>query len=153
MGQRIKVGILTAVLAVSLVFMPVLNSQALKVDLGDVLGKTVKVAGVAWVVDKFGKDINNFINNLMSNNNVDTNDYTKVVPILSVGSGGYVGAVQVLGTKEVVEKCKAVVQYEDGAVFGTSIRVKLLVPVEARSITNVERLKGVGVSAIVDIEI
>ena len=39
------------------------------------------------------------------------------------------------------------------AVFGKNIRVKALVPVGSKSTSNIKRIYGVGVSAIIDIRI
>ena len=75
------------------------------------------------------------------------------MPILSIGGGAYIGAVQVIGAKENVEKCKAVVQIEGNAIFGKNIRVKALVPVGSKTTSNIKRIFGVGVSAMIDIRI
>jgi hypothetical protein len=117
------------------------------------LGSVIKVGGVAVVVDKFGPQINDFINKLMANKHLEPKDATAVVPILSIGSGGYIGAAQVMGRQENVDKCKAVVQIEGNAMFGGSIRAKALVPVGSKSTKNIQRVEGVGVSAIIDIKI
>ena len=45
-------------------------------------------------------------------NGVGTDYATKVVPIVSVGTGKYIGAVQVIGPSAQVEKVKAVAQLE-----------------------------------------
>ncbi len=117
------------------------------------VGDIVKVGGVALVVDKFGGQINKFINGLTLNKNLGSTEATKVVPILSLGGGGYIGAVQVIGAQANVDKCKAVVQIEGNAVFGKNIRAKVLVPVGSKSTSNIKRIYGVGVSAIIDIRI
>jgi hypothetical protein len=118
-----------------------------------ILGDIVKVGGIGYVVEKFGGQINDFVNKLTLNNKMESKQYTAVVPILTVGSGGYVGAAQVMGNKKNVQKCKAVVQIEGNALFGKNIRAKALVPVDAKSVTNIKRVDGVGVSAIIDIRI
>ena len=130
-----------------------LISLAAAVGFASLPGDIIKVGGIALIVDKFGGQINTFINKLTLNKNAGTTEATKVVPILSLGSGGYVGAVQVAGSKANVERCKAVVQIEGNAVFGRNIRARVLVPVEARSVSNIKRVPGVGVSAIIDIRI
>lgn len=117
------------------------------------LGDIVKVGGVGFVVDKFGGQINSFINKLTANKNLSTTEATDVVPIISFGGGGYIGAVQVIGSKDNVEKCKAVVQIEGNALFGRNIRAKALVPVGSKTTSNIKRIYGVGVSAIIDIRI
>ena len=144
MSTRVKSLILLAAILVSL---------TTAVSQGSLLGKVVKVGGVAFVVDKFGGQINSFVNKLTANKNVGTQQATKVVPIITFGSGGYVGAAQVMGTKQNVAKCKAVVQIEGNAVFGKNIRAKALIPVGSKTTSNIKRIYGVGVSAIIDIRI
>ena len=76
---------------------------------------------------------------------------TKVVPILSVGRGGYIGASQVVGAAEQVKRVKAVVQVE--ARFG-SFRANVFVPVAAeRATKSPERVTGTGISAVVEFHI
>jgi len=144
MNARVKRMCLVAAILVSL---------TAAVSYGSLLGKVVKVGGIAFVVDKFGPQINTFVNKLTANKNVGTQQATKVVPIITFGSGGYVGAAQVMGTKLNVAKCKAVVQIEGNAVFGRNIRAKALVPVGSKTPSNIKRIYGVGVSAIIDIKI
>jgi hypothetical protein len=123
------------------------------VSYGGLIGDAVKVGGVAFVVDRFGGQINSFVNKLTANKNVGTQQATKVVPIISFGGGGYIGAAQVMGTKWNVAKCKAVVQIEGNAIFGKNIRAKALVPVGSKTTSKIKRIYGVGVSAIIDIRI
>lgn len=117
------------------------------------LGDILKVGGVGFVVDKFGGQINDFVNKLTANKDLSSDEATNVVPIISLGGGGYIGAVQVIGSKENVDKCKAVVQIEGNALFGKNIRAKALVPVGSKTTSNIKRIYGVGVSAIIDIRI
>jgi len=117
------------------------------------LGDLLKVGGIIYIVDKFSTNINDFVNKLLINKGLEVKETTKVVPILSVGQGTYVGACQVSGSKKDVDKCNCVVQYEDDTVFGSKIRVRALVPCATRSTKNVKRLNGVGVSAMVDVKI
>ena len=131
----------------------ILVSLTAVVSYGSLLGKVAKVGGVGLIVDKFGKQINSFVNKLTANKNVGTQQATKVVPIITFGSGGYVGAAQVMGTQQNVAKCKAVVQIEGNAVFGRNIRAKALVPVGSKTTSKIKRIYGVGISAIIDIKI
>lgn len=147
MSTRMKTTLLTALLVVSLVAGAVVNSMA--ISLGDI----VKVGGIAFVVDRFGGEINKFINTLTANKNVGTREATNVVPILSLGGGGYIGAAQVIGAQKNVDETKAVVQIESNATFGKNLRVKALVPVGSRTTSNIKRIYGVGVSALIDIRI
>ena len=144
MRTRLKVLFLLAAVLVSL---------AAAVSYGSLLGKVVKVGGIGFVVDRFGPQINKFVNKLTANKNVGTQQATKVVPIITFGSGGYVGAAQVMGTKNNVAKCKAVVQIEGNAIFGGNIRAKALVPVGSKTTSKIKRIYGVGISAIIDVKI
>lgn len=131
----------------------VLVSLTAMVSYGSFIGDAVKVGGVAFVVDRFGGQINSFVNKLTANKNVGTQQATKVVPIISFGGGGYIGAAQVMGTKGNVAKTKAVVQIEGNAIFGKNIRAKALVPVGSKTTSKIKRIYGVGVSALIDIRI
>jgi len=146
MSAQVKLTIVSLLLVIALVA-SISGTQA------GLLGDIVKVGGIGVVVDKFGPQINDFINKLTANKNLGTEEATAVVPIITLGSGGYIGAVQVIGTKENVAKCKAVVQLEGNAVFGSNIRAKALVPVGSRTTSAIKRIYGVGVSAIIDIRI
>ncbi len=117
------------------------------------LGKVLKGGAIAVAVDKFGPDIDKGINSLTGDRNLSINQATKVVPILSIGSGEYLGAVQVTGPKRQVDKVKAVAQLEGNFRLVGGIRLKALIPIEARSATNLRRVPGVGVSALVDIRL
>ena len=131
----------------------ILISLTAVVSYGSLIGDVVKVGGVGLVVDKFGSQINSFVNTLTANKNLGTQQATAVVPIISLGGGGYIGAAQVIGTKGNVAKCKAVVQIEGNAVFGKNIRAKALIPVGSKTTSNIKRIYGVGVSAIIDVRI
>lgn len=147
MSARAKLILVSLCLVVAFMASSAINTQA------GLLGDIVKVGGVGFVVDKFGSQINGFINKLTANKNLSTTEATDVVPIISFGGGGYIGAVQVIGSKANVEKCKAVVQIEGNALFGKNIRAKALVPVGSKTTSNIKRIYGVGVSAIIDIRI
>lgn len=115
-------------------------------------GDILKVGGIAIVVDKFAGPLNNFINTLMVKHGAESGYATKVVPIITFGSGGYVGAVQVTGPQELVDQTEAVIQIE-GNFNGSQFRVKGLIPIDSKNPTNFSRVQGVGVSAIIDVRI
>jgi hypothetical protein len=115
------------------------------------LGSVLKLGGISYLVSRFGSEINTFINKLTLQKGLDTHYATKVVPILSLGSGSYIGAVQVVGPKAQVDKVKAVGQLEGS--FVKVARVKAMIPIDATSISNINRVEGVGVSAIVDFKL
>lgn len=114
------------------------------------LGSILKVGGVTVLVDKFGGQINDFLNKLLMKNGVGTDYATKVVPVLSIGTGKYIGAVQVVGPTAQVDKVKAVGQLEGS--FNDIARAKALIPLESVDITHLSRVQGVGVSTIIDLK-
>ncbi len=121
---------------------------------GAQLGSILKAGGVAVVVDKFGKDINKFINKLTGEKNAGPLQETKVVPIISVGDGGFVGAVQVAGPDAQVQKVQAVAQIEGRFKVIGGVRIRALIPVSTKTPhKSITRVDGVGVSAIVDIKL
>jgi hypothetical protein len=117
------------------------------------LDKVLKGGAIAFAVDRFGPQIDKGINTLVDNRNLRLDQATKVVPILSIGNGSFVGAVQVTGPQESVDKVKAVAQLETNIRILGTVRIKALIPIEARSVTNLKRVPGVGVSALVDIKL
>ena len=143
-----KLVVVTLILAV-LAFGAVPAAQA--IGLGDIL----KVGGIGFLVDKFAPQLNSFINSLMMQNNATPEFATKVVPILTVGvlgNSGYIGAAQVMGPQNLVDKVQAVVQVESN-FNGNMFRVKGLIPIDSKIPVNFTRVSGVGVSAIIDVRI
>lgn len=116
------------------------------------LGDILKVGGIAILIDKFAGPLNNFINTLTMQHGAGSDYATKVVPILTFGSGGYVGAVQVTGPQSLVDRVQAVVQIE-GNFNGSQFRVKALIPIDSKNPVNFSRVQGVGVSAMIDVRI
>lgn len=123
-------------------------------DLGDLLGDTVKATGIAVLVAKFGDDINNGINKLLMQNKAEIKQATKVVPIITVGKNGtHVGAAQVAGPQEKVDQVKAVAQLE-ASFIDKKFRAKVLVPISTQNvIEDINRVEGVGVSAVLDVKL
>jgi hypothetical protein len=141
------------VLVLTVIILPVVSTVT-KAD-SNILGSILKTVGIGVVVDQFAEPINNFINTLTLNNGVEVKEETKVVPIVTVGSNSYAGAVQVSGPKEKVEKVKAVAQLE-GDFKGGDFRIRALIPVNTTNpvnIKNIDRIEGVGITALVDINI
>jgi hypothetical protein len=116
------------------------------------LGDILKVGGISVLVDKFSGQLNGFINTLTFKHGASSDFATKVVPILSFGNGGYIGAAQVIGTQDLVDRTQAVVQIE-GDFSGNTFRVKALIPIDSKNPVNFSRVNGVGVSAIIDVKI
>lgn len=118
------------------------------------IGQIIKIGGVALLVDKFGGDINKGINRL-SKHQDSKKVKTKVVTILSVGLGksSAVGAAQVMGPPDKVDKVVAIAQPE-ADLFGKEVRIRALIPVSSKDvIKEIKVVDGVGVSGIVDIKL
>ena len=143
----------TALLVAAAVFGGMVVGQVIpaRAQLGDVL----KGGAIALVVDRFSGDIDRFINGLTGNRTNDVRESTRVVPILSGGRGTYVGAVQVTGPKSLVDQVRAVAQVEGRTKIGSEVRVRALIPISSRNadINSLSRVKGVGVSALVDVRL
>ena len=121
------------------------------INLGDIL----KVGGIGILVDRFAPQLNSFINTLMMQHKAAPEFATKVVPILTVGvlgNSGYIGAAQVMGPQNLVDRVQAVVQVESN-FNGNMFRVKGLIPIDSKIPVNFNRVSGVGVSAIIDVRI
>ena len=100
--------------------------------------------------------INKEFNKLTKHKDTDAN-FTKVVPIISVGVGAKsaVGMAQVKGSKANVEKVRAVAAPEI-ELFGKEIRLRGMIPVSTDKVSDVSGIKpvdGVGVSGIVDLKL
>ena len=117
-----------------------------------ILGDVLKVGGIGYLVDRYADELNDFINALTAKHGVSSEYATKVVPIITIGSGGYVGAAQVSGPQELVDECKAALQLE-GNFMSNTFRVKALIPIDSKNPTNFSRVQGVGVSAQIDVKI
>lgn len=117
---------------------------------GDELEKLLKIFGAGIVVDKFGKQINKAINTLLLNNKAEIKDATKVVPILSIGTGGHIGAAQVSGPEDMVNQVEAVFQIEGK---WNAVRLKALVPSDSKNPLKLNRVEKVGVSAVIDLKL
>ncbi len=141
---------LTLLLAGALMLTICLTAVApVRAGVGDVL----KGAGIVLLINQFGDELNKFINKLTVNKGVGVEDRTKVVPIISVGQGGYAGAAQVSGPAHLVDKVKAVAMIEAN-MNGKTFRVKVLIPVETKDVVkDIKRVSGVGVSAVIDVRL
>jgi hypothetical protein len=116
------------------------------------LDKILKGGGIAYVVTQFGPEINKFINKLTKTDTSSGNFDTKVVPVLSGGTGTYAGAVQVMGPRSAVAKVQAVAQIE-GKFGPLGLRVRGLIPISTKSVSDIRRVPGVGISGLLDVKI
>lgn len=118
------------------------------IDLGDI----IKGGAMALLIKQFDSQLNSFINTLLLNHKAENKNETKVVPIISFGKGGYLGAAQVIGQKSDVKQVDAVMQVE-ADFSGRKFRVKALIPVDSMNPTKISRVYGVGVSAVIDVKL
>ncbi|HWR45113.1 hypothetical protein [Sporomusa sp.] len=139
-------------LIIGMVLVSLLSVTAVPASQAFNFGDILKVGGISILIDKFSTPLNNFINQLTFKHGAGSEFATKVVPILSVGNRGYIGAAQVTGSQELVDKTEAVIQME-GNFNSNTFRVKALVPIDSTNPTNFTRVQGVGISAIIDIKI
>ena len=119
------------------------------------LDKILKGGAVLVLVDQLSGPIDRFINTITLNRSHGYYEATKVVPILTIGKGTYAGAVQVSGPRNLVDRVRAVAQLETStrAIANNEIRVKALIPISTRNasdLSSLSRVKGVGVSALID---
>lgn len=114
--------------------------------------KIFKAAAIGVAVKSTGTSINKFINTFTLNNNIPIGMSTKVVPILSVGEKGYVGAAQVAGPKASVNSVQAVWLYENN-FSNNEFRLKVLVPSASLNPLTLKKVQKVGVTAIIDVSL
>lgn len=114
--------------------------------------KIFRAAAIGAAVNAAANPLNKFINTLTLNSKVPIGMSTKVVPILSVGEKGYVGAAQVAGPSSYVQSVKAVWQYEDN-FSRNEFRLKVLVPSSSLNPLELKRVPKVGISAIIDVSL
>ena len=139
--MRLRTRLAAVLVAASLLF----GGAAVAVDLTDILG----AVGGGFLVSAIAGPLNDFINTITLNRNIGVTESTKVVPILSVGTGTAIGAAQVSGPESAVRRTKAVGQIE--AEFQGRLRVRILVPMDSSNpLQGIRRVQGVGVSAIID---
>ena len=111
---------------------------------------------VLVAVGSLAPQINRFVNTVTGNDPDGIREETKIVPILTVGRGAYAGAVQVTGPKNSVDRVQAVAQLEGRTKIGSEVRVRGLVPIATTTASDeksLNRVKGVGVSALVDVRL
>jgi len=121
----------------------------------DLLGSIVKGGAISILIKQFNRPLNDGINKLTGSAGVQYDEATKVVPIVTIGQGSYAGAAQVSGPQDRVDQVQAVGMLE-GSLNGRTFRMKALIPIttdKPGSSKKVERVKGVGVSAIIDIKV
>ncbi|MCS7233153.1 MAG: hypothetical protein N3C62_00035 [Synergistetes bacterium] len=116
------------------------------------LKELIGVVGGGLLVKTMAEPLNSFINEVTLNRGVKNNYATKVVPIVSVGSGVYIGAAQVSGPAKAIDETKAVARLE--VSFQGKARIDVLIPIDSENpLERFRRVQGVGVSAIIDLKL
>ncbi len=139
--------VLMLVLAMSCTLVTAPRSEAADFDT-----KVFRAAAIGVAVNAAAGPLNKFINTLTFNSKAPIGMSTKVVPILSVGEKGYVGAAQVAGPESYVRSVKVVWLYEDN-FSRNEFRLKVLVPSSSINPLELKRVQKVGVSAIIDVSL
>ncbi len=120
----------------------------------DIFSKVLKVGGAIVIADQFGSQINSALNLVTGQNKLDdAGTASKVVPVLSMGSRGAVGVVQVSGPQEAIDRVKAVAQLQTQVKAISKLQARVLIPIDSRNLSSIKRVKGVGVSAVIDIKL
>jgi hypothetical protein len=146
----------TAVIASGAALFGLLVGQATPVRAQ--LDRLIKGAAIIALVDRFAPDIDKFANQVLGGKpGPDEDAATKVVPILTVGTGTYAGAAQVTGPTRLVEQVKAVAQIEaEKRIIQPKVRVRGLIPISDRNtkrLENLSRVRGVGISATLEVKL
>lgn len=131
----------------------VVSSQVANAGIFDgVLGKVVKVGGIGFLVKQFGPKINSAINTLLQQKGVRYEGKTKVVPAFAIGSGVFVGGVQLQGAEAKLKEAKYCAMFE---IPMGRVRGKALVPVNSLTPKkgSYKPVSGVGVTAVIDFRI
>jgi hypothetical protein len=118
----------------------------------------IKTLGVGAAVKLFAPQLNSFINSLLLARDAGTRETTKVVPILSISIGisapgqATIGAAQVAGPQAAIARVQAVAAID--ANYQNVFHIRALVPVDSlEPWRRLRRVVGVGVSAIIDLQI
>jgi len=149
MFKNSKVVFLVLIIAIVAIYAPVTQSASNLVE------QLIKIFGIGYIIDRFSEPINDFINTLTINNGVEVKEKTKVVPIITIGSGTYAGFVQVSGPAEAIKEVEAVAQLEGNFSEG-AFRIRALIPINTKNpadFKNIQRIEGVGITGLVDINI
>ena len=116
------------------------------------LSSILKGGGIALMVSQFGPQMNKAINAITKTRDDDPEYATKVVPVISVGTGKEAGAVQVTGPRDAVEKVRACAQLETN-FRPLGMRLRGLIPISSNNTKDLHRVPGVGISGLIDVKI
>ncbi len=133
-------------LCMALLALGLVGGTALAANVGEMVLKTVAIGAVVKAVSG---PADKAINGLVGNRRLPVGTSTKVVPVLSVGEKGYIGMAQVAGSQALVKKTKAVLQVET-AFDRKQYRIKLLIPLNSVNPIGAGRVKGLGITGLLD---
>ena len=118
----------------------------------DFTAEVLKGAAIGAAVTAAAPQLNKFVNTITFQNKVPRGIATKVVPIVSVGEKGYAGAAQVAGPAAAVGRTKVVWVYEDN-FSENEFRLRILFPSASVNPFALQRVQGVGVTAVIDVSL
>lgn len=121
---------------------------ARKINFGNIIQDALKSAAIGALIRQMAEPLNDFVNSLLITNHAENRDLTKVVPIFSVGYRDAVGAAQVSGPPELVGQVRAVFCLE--GITSGKFRVKAYIPNRHSNPFEIDRVYGVGVTAVID---
>lgn len=116
------------------------------------LTKVLRGAAIGYAVKQTANPLNSFVNSITVQHKLPAGTSTRVVPILSVGEKGYVGAAQVAGPSAEVNRVQAVWQYEQN-FSNNEFRLKVLMPSASLNPLQFSKVQKVGISAVIDISL
>lgn len=136
-----------AVLGVLLLLCSLRPGEALK--LKDILKDAGKYIVAKELVKEMAGPLNSFINTLLLNHGVENKEVTKVVPLLTLGEKTQIGLAQVQGPQESIDTVKSVFQIQ--ARFGGHERytVRAYIPSTSSNPFKLDRVHGIGVTALI----
>jgi len=126
------------------------GGSVMAADLNDLASSVLKTAVVGAVVTAAADPMNEAIDRAAGTDTMPAGTDTKVVPVLSLGRKGYVGAAQVSGASNLVGRAKAVLQLETEFDQGR-YRIKVLSPVDSLNPLEFGRVQGLGITGLADI--
>ena len=135
-----------------LIALNVVLAATLAVSASAQLGSILKGGGIALLISQFGPEINRAINGITKTPNDDPEYGTKVVPVISVGTGKEAGAVQIMGPRDAVQKVQACAQLETN-FRPLGMRLRGLIPISSKNVKEIRRVPGVGISGLIDVKI
>lgn len=119
---------------------------------GGTIRDVILVFGIGYAVRVFGDEINDFLNSALAQRGVRWEGRTRVVPMVSIGSGIFVGAAQVAGPPDRVDDVRAVGAGEF-RLFDRA-RIQPIFPLNTTNpLRGFRRVPGVGVTAIIDFRV